>query len=126
MALAGQKVLIVEDEPSVLQMISFKLRLKGLVTFEATGAEEALEITRAEKPDLILLDVTLSPGPTGFDLCKMLKRDPKTAKIPVVMLTGRNKPSERELGLEAGARSYLTKPFSTKILMSEIEAALEG
>jgi DNA-binding response OmpR family regulator len=117
---------VVDDDPYLLSILSFKLRLKGLVPLEAFDAPSALDIARQELPQLILLDVSLTPGPTGFELCRSLKADPRTAAIPIVMLTGHNDVAERELGLSLGARAYLTKPFSTKVLMAEIEAALQA
>ena len=125
-ALTGRKVLVVDDEPYILKILSFKLRLTGMIPFEATSAEEALRIVREENPDVVLLDVSLSPGPSGFDLCRILKENPATMHLPIVMLTARSLPADRELGLRLGARSYITKPFSTKVLISEIENALEG
>jgi len=122
--LAGRKVLIVDDEPAILQIISFKLRLTGLEPVEATGGEEALRLVREKAPDLVLLDASLTPGLTGFDVCRILKENPATSHLPVVMLTARTLPSERDLGLRLGASSYLTKPFSTKVLIQEIEKAL--
>jgi two-component system phosphate regulon response regulator PhoB len=123
--LVGRKVLVVDDEPSILQILSFKLRLVGMVCFEASDAEEALRIAREESPDVVLLDVSLSPGPSGFDVCRTLKENPKTRDVPVIMLTARSLPSERDAGLAAGAFSYVTKPFNTKVLIREIEQALE-
>ncbi|MEO6323485.1 MAG: response regulator [Thermoanaerobaculia bacterium] len=125
-ALVGRKVLVVDDEPYILKILSFKLRLTGMIPFEATGAEEALRLVREENPDVVLLDVSLSPGLSGFDLCRILKENPSTMHLPIVMLTARSLPADRELGLRLGARSYITKPFSTKVLISEIENALEG
>ena len=123
--LVGRKVLVVDDEPYILKILSFKLRLAGMVPFEATGGEEALRLVREESPDVVLLDIALSPGLNGFDLCRILKENPTTAHLPIVMLTARSLPTERELGLRLGARSYVTKPFSTKVLIAEIQNALE-
>jgi DNA-binding response OmpR family regulator len=124
--LAGRKILIVDDEPYILKIVAFKLRLSGMNPYEATSGEEALRIIREESPDLILLDVSLSPGLSGFDLCRILKENPGTSRLPIVMLTARTHPSERDLGLRLGAHSYVTKPFSTKVLLREIESALEA
>ncbi len=124
--LAGKKALVVDDEPQILKILSFKLRLSGVTPLEATSGEEALRLVREEPPDLVLLDVSLTPGLTGFDLCRILKENPQTSAIPIVMLTARTLPVERDLGLRLGARSYLTKPFSTKVLMKEIADALEA
>jgi DNA-binding response OmpR family regulator len=123
-ALAGRRVLVVDDEPYILKILSFKLRLTGFDPVEASGGEEALHVARAAPPDLVLLDVSLTPGLTGFDVCRILKENPGTASIPVIMLTARTLPAERDLGLRLGAASYVTKPFSTKVLVQEIEKAL--
>ena len=125
-ALVGRKILIVDDEPYILKILSFKLRLSGMIPYEATSGEEALRVIREEAPDLILLDVSLTPGLTGFDVCRILKENPGTRALPILMLTARTLPSERDLGLRLGARSYITKPFSTKVLIREIETALES
>lgn len=123
-ARAGRKVLVVDDEPYILKILSFKLRLTGLDPVEASGGEDALRLVRETEPDLVLLDVSLTPGLTGFDICRILKENPGTASIPVIMLTARTLPAERDLGLRLGAASYVTKPFSTKVLVQEIEKAL--
>jgi DNA-binding response OmpR family regulator len=123
-ALAGRRVLVVDDEPYIQKILSFKLRLTGLDPVEASGGEEALRIVREAGPDLVLLDVSLTPGLTGFDVCRILKENPTTAGIPIIMLTARTLPAERDLGLRLGAASYVTKPFSTKVLVQEIEKAL--
>ena len=123
-ALAGRRVLVVDDEPYIQKILSFKLRLTGLDPVEASGGEEALRIVREAGPDLVLLDVSLTPGLTGFDVCRILKENPTTAGIPIIMLTARTLTAERDLGLRLGAVSYVTKPFSTKVLVQEIEKAL--
>ncbi|HQQ79737.1 MAG TPA: response regulator [Thermoanaerobaculia bacterium] len=123
-ALAGRRVLVVDDEPYIQKILSFKLRLTGLDPVEAASGEEALRLVREALPHLVLLDVSLTPGLTGFDVCRILKENPATAGIPVIMLTARTLPAERDLGLRLGAASYVTKPFSTKVLVQEIEKAL--
>jgi DNA-binding response OmpR family regulator len=123
-ALAGRRVLVVDDEPYIQKILSFKLRLTGLEPVEASSGEEALRLVREAGPHLVLLDVSLTPGLTGFDVCRILKENPATAGIPIIMLTARTLPAERDLGLRLGAASYVTKPFSTKVLVQEIEKAL--
>ncbi len=123
-ALAGRKVLVVDDEPYIVKILSFKLRLTGLDPLEASSGEDALRLVREAGPDLVLLDVSLTPGLTGFDVCRILKENPATSRIPIIMLTARTLPAERDLGLRLGASSYVTKPFSTKVLVQEIERAL--
>jgi len=123
-AIAGRKVLVVDDEPYIQKILSFKLRLTGFDPVEASSGEEALRLVREAAPDLVLLDVSLTPGLTGFDVCRILKENPGTATLPVIMLTARTLPAERDLGLRLGAASYVTKPFSTKVLVQEIEKAL--
>jgi DNA-binding response OmpR family regulator len=123
-SLAGRRVLVVDDEPYIQKILSFKLRLTGLDPVEASSGEEALRLVREAGPDLVLLDVSLTPGLTGFDVCRILKENPATSGIPIIMLTARTLPAERDLGIRLGAASYVTKPFSTKVLVQEIEKAL--
>ena len=124
--LNGLKVLVVDDEPYILKILSFKLRSSGFVPFEATGSEEALRIVREEHPDLVLLDVSLPHGLSGFDLCRILRENPATSRTPIVMLTARNLPSEKALGLQLGASAYITKPFSTRTLIEELQRVLSN
>lgn len=124
-SLAGRKILVVDDEPYILKIVAFKLRLAGLIPIEAMDGEEALRLVREERPAVVLLDVSLAGGPSGFDLCRKLKEDPSTAELPVLMLTARSLPEDRALGLSLGATSYITKPFSTKVLIDQIQQALE-
>ena len=122
--LAGKKVLVVDDEPYILKILAFKLRLQGMVPFEATGAEEAFRVAREESLDVVLLDVSLPAGLSGFEICRALKENPSTSEVPVVMLTARSLPAERDLGLRLGAVAYVTKPFSTSALVEEIRRAI--
>lgn len=122
--LAGRRVLVVDDEPYILKILAFKLRSSGFVPFEATGSEEALRIVREEHPDLILLDISLPHGLSGFDLCRILRENPGTSRTPIVMLTARNLPSEKALGIQLGASAYITKPFSTRQLIEELRRVL--
>jgi DNA-binding response OmpR family regulator len=122
--LRGRRVLVVDDEPYILKILVFKLRTSGLVPIEAADGEMALRAARAERPDAILLDLSLPPGLSGLDVLRRLKEYPGTASIPVVVLTGRTHPDERATGLRLGAARFLTKPFSTKTLLEELEGVL--
>lgn len=124
--LRGRRVLVVDDEPYILKILVFKLRTAGLVPVEAADGEEALRAAAADPPDAILLDVSLSPGLSGFDVLERLKGDPRTAEIPVIVLTGRCHPAERAMGLRLGAARFLTKPFSTKALLLELDGVLDA
>ena len=127
--LRGRRVLVVDDEPYILKILVFKLRTAGLVPVEAANGEDALRLALAEPPDAILLDLSLSPGLSGFEVLGRLKAHPRTAAVPVVVLTARTQAEERATGLRLGAARFLTKPFSTKALLVELEgilAAAEG
>lgn len=114
-----KKVLVVDDEEFVRQLIQIKLRFCGLETIEAGNGVEAIEKAMSEKPDLILLDVMM-PKMNGFEACQRLKGHPETAQIPIVMLTARGDPSAKERGENAGALEYLTKPFSPQKLAERV------
>ncbi len=116
-------ILVVEDEEDILELVAYNLRKEGYqVTCAATG-EEALRITRAEMPNLIVLDLML-PELDGLEVCRYLKRDTQTQHIPIVMLTAKGEESDIVAGLELGADDYVTKPFSPKVLMARIRAVL--
>lgn len=114
-----KKVLIVDDEEFVRQLIQIKLKFCGIETVEAGNGIEAIERAVAEKPDLILLDVMM-PKMNGFEACQRLKANQATAHIPIVMLTARGDPSAKERGENAGALEYLTKPFSPQKLAERV------
>ena len=120
--MAGQ-ILIVDDEPGIRQMLSFTLAGDGYACTEAGDIEEAHNAIQARRPDLILLDWML-PGISGLDFARRLKRDSRTADIPVIMLTAKGEESEKIKGLDSGADDYITKPFSTRELLARVRALL--
>lgn len=121
--MAGKKILIVEDEEDVTELIRYNLSNDGFCCDAAYGGREALKKISAALPDLILLDLML-PEINGLDLCKTLKRDPATAGIPVVMLTAKGTEADIVTGLEMGADDYIVKPFSPRVLLARIKAVL--
>ena len=114
-----KKVLIVDDEEFVRQLIQIKLKFCGIETVEAGNGVEAVEKAVSERPDLILLDVMM-PKMNGFEACQRLKANQETAHIPIIMLTARGDPSAKERGENAGALEYLTKPFSPQKLAERV------
>ena len=118
------KILVVDDEPDALELVSFNLKSAGFDVVTADNGNEALKKARQHVPDLILLDVLL-PEVDGLEVCKLLRRDPATAPIPIIMLTAKAGEIDRVLGLELGAEDYVTKPFSPRELMLRIRRLLE-
>ena len=111
-----QKILIVDDEPSIQELIGFNLEQSGFDTAIAADGFAALEMFESYKPDLIVLDLML-PGKDGYDVCKEIRR---TSNVPIIMLTAKETELERVLGLELGADDYMTKPFSPLELVARI------
>jgi two-component system alkaline phosphatase synthesis response regulator PhoP len=118
-----EKILIVEDEKDIVKMLEYNLKKEGFRTSSACDGEDALELANKEHPDLILLDLML-PGIDGLEVCKALKKESKTAAIPIVMLTAKTQEVDKVLGLELGADDYMTKPFSPRELIARIKAVL--
>jgi two-component system, OmpR family, alkaline phosphatase synthesis response regulator PhoP len=121
--MAGPRILAVEDEDDIRELIRFGLEKEGFSVTAAASGEEALRLAAGSPPDLILLDLML-PGLGGFDVCRALKREPRTAAVPVVMLTARGEDADVVAGLELGAEDYITKPFSPKVLAARIRSVL--
>lgn len=119
----AEKILIVEDEPDILRLIEFNLKAAGYTTLRAMTGRDALEKARLERPNLVLLDLML-PDIRGTEVCMQLKGDPKTAHIPVVMLTAKSEEVDRVVGFELGADDYITKPFSSRELTLRVRAIL--
>ena len=121
--MARARVLVIDDEPDILELVRYNLTKYGYDVTSALSGEEALRKLRACPPDLVVLDLML-PGVDGLELCKALKHDPRTATIPILMLTARSEEADIVAGLELGADDYLTKPFSPRILLARIKAVL--
>ena len=117
------KILVVDDEPDALEVLGFKLKEAGYVPIFAKDGSRALAAARDERPALIVLDLML-PEIDGLEVCKILRRDPTTAAIPILMLTARAAEMDRVLGLELGADDYVTKPFSPRELVLRIKKLL--
>ena len=117
------KILIVDDEKNIVEAIRYNLEKAGFRTLAASDGARALELARRELPDLITLDVML-PEHDGWEVCRLLRQDPRTRRIPVVMLTVKGDESDTVVGLELGADDYMTKPFSPKELVARVKAVL--
>jgi DNA-binding response OmpR family regulator len=118
------KLLVADDLVPIRQMVRITLSTQGWTIVEAKNGNEALELVHSEKPDLVLLDVDMGPGPNGFDVCRQIKADDATKDIPVVMLTAHESDSDRAIGFAAGATQYLTKPFGPLELIDTIRGIL--
>jgi DNA-binding response OmpR family regulator len=118
-----ERILVVDDEPDLLELIEVNLKGAGYVVLVASNGKDGLQIARETMPDLIVLDVML-PELGGLEVCKSLRRDPATGGIPILMLTARATEIDRVLGLELGADDYVTKPFSTRELVLRVKNLL--
>lgn len=115
----GKKVLIVEDEQNIVDILSFNLGRDGYDTLEAYDGPTGLQLALEQNPDLVLLDLML-PGMDGFDVCKKIRES--GSAIPIIMLTAREEETDKVLGLELGADDYITKPFSMRELLARVKA----
>jgi DNA-binding response OmpR family regulator len=118
------KLLIADDLVPIRQMVRITLSTQGWTILEAENGVKALEMARSEHPDLMLLDVDMGSGPSGFDVCRELKGADETKGIPIVMLTAHDSESDRAVGFAAGAAQYLTKPFGPLELIDTIRTIL--
>jgi two-component system alkaline phosphatase synthesis response regulator PhoP len=121
--MANEKILVVDDEEDILELLKFKLSREGYQVTCAASGEEALHCVRSEPPDLIVLDLML-PGIDGIEVARELKNDFTTKSIPIVMLTAKGEEADIVTGLELGADDYITKPFSPRILTARVKAVL--
>jgi len=117
------KILVVDDEPDAVELVAFNLKAAGYDVVTAAEGEEALRKARLQVPDLVILDLML-PEVDGLEVCKILRRDPATSSIPIVMLTAKAAEIDRVLGLELGADDYVTKPFSPRELVLRVKNLL--
>ena len=120
---AGKRVLIVDDEAPIREMIAVALEMAGYECLEAENVQDAHSLVVDQRPDMILLDWML-PGTSGIEFARRLKREEATAELPIIMLTAKSEEDNKIQGLDVGADDYITKPFSTRELISRIKAVL--
>jgi two-component system, OmpR family, KDP operon response regulator KdpE len=117
----NERILVVDDEPRMVRLVSEVLKAAGYRVLAAGGGESAIEIVAMERPDLVLLDIRLSRGMDGFEVCRRLR---EFSEVPVIMLTAKAQEADKIRGFDAGADDYLTKPFSARELLARIKAVL--
>ncbi|UKO99126.1 response regulator [Nostoc sp. UHCC 0870] len=116
-------ILIVEDSPSELELMSHYLQESGYNVIKASGAKEGIEKALEQKPDVIVTDVVM-PGMSGFELCRSLKRNPITAKVPIVICSSKNQAIDRLWAMKQGASEYITKPYTRELLLRAIKSVV--
>lgn len=121
--MAKERLLLIEDDKDIQELLRYNLSKEGYQIVQAFTGEEGLKAARGKSPDLIILDLML-PGMDGLEVCKLLKKEPKTEGIPVVMLTAKGEEPDVVAGLEIGAEDYILKPFSPKVLIARIRTVL--
>lgn len=119
----AKKILVVDDEKDIVDLIAYNLDREGFAVVRAFNGQAAWDKVRAEKPDLVVLDLML-PGMSGLEICKRIRGDAMTRNLPVIMLTARTDPVDIVLGLELGADDYVTKPFGVRELVARVRAVL--
>lgn len=119
------KILLVDDEPDLVQLVSMRLTSAGYEVEVAYDGQEALEKVKQSKPDLMILDLML-PKMNGYKVCRLLKFDERTKEIPILIFTARAQVEDITLATECGADAYLTKPFEAKVLLAKIQELLAG
>ncbi len=117
------RILVIEDEPDLQQILAYNLRKEGYEVLQALDGGEGLRVAKAQKPDLVMLDLML-PDLPGTEVCKALKADASTRDIPILMLTAKGEEIDRVLGFELGAEDYVVKPFSVRELLLRVQAIL--
>jgi phosphate regulon transcriptional regulator PhoB len=118
-----QRILVVDDEQDILELVTYNLKKEGYLVEEARTGDQALRLVRERPYQLILLDLML-PGLSGMELCRIFKQDPETAQVPIIMLTARSEEMDKVMGLETGADDYITKPFSVRELLARVKSVL--
>lgn len=124
-AAKGKKILIVDDEPSIVLSLEFLMEKAGYTVFTAGDGESAMDKARTEKPDLVLLDINL-PGRSGFEICQSMRENPAWKDVRIVMLTAKGRDVDREKGFAMGADDYITKPFSTQEVVDTIGRLIDN
>ena len=121
--MSKERILVVDDEEDILELVRFNLSREGYDVMVAASGEKAVDITHKELPHLIVLDLML-PGIDGLEVTRILKNNPETRRIPIVMLTAKGEEADVVAGLELGADDYVVKPFSPRILLARVRAVL--
>lgn len=121
--MAKEHILVVDDEEDILELVRYNLVKEGYRVTTVASGEEALKSARSALPDIILLDLML-PGVDGLEVCRVLKQDPKTRHVPIIMLSAKGEEADIVTGLELGAADYVTKPFSPRVLLARLRAVL--
>jgi phosphate regulon transcriptional regulator PhoB len=116
-------VLVVDDEKDLVELVKYHLEKEGLKCLEARDGETALQLAKERTPDLVVLDLML-PGLDGLEICRKLRKDPKTSSMAIIMLTAKAEEVDRIVGLEMGADDYMVKPFSPRELVARVKAVL--
>jgi DNA-binding response OmpR family regulator len=116
-------ILVVEDDPTVLETMAHNLQEEGYQVLTAEDGERALELVRASKPDLVVLDIML-PRLDGLAVCRLMRKDPELAEIPIIMLSARGTQGDKMVGLDSGADDYITKPFGLGEFLARVRAVL--
>jgi twitching motility two-component system response regulator PilG len=117
--LRKKRVLVVEDEESLLKLETILLTVKGFEVIGAVTGKMAIDKIGTEEFDLVLLDIML-PDVDGFEVCRQIRKDPRTAAVPIIMLTGKKSKEDHDKGVSCGANSYLVKPFKSAMIIDEI------
>jgi len=117
------KILIVDDDISITELMKALVKIEGHEPTTVNNSMQAMEIAQTVNPDLITLDLMM-PGMTGFELCKLLREDPKFAETPIVIVSAKDDPESKQQAMEAGAKDYLTKPFGMEELMGKIKSLI--
>jgi two-component system alkaline phosphatase synthesis response regulator PhoP len=121
--MSRERILVVDDEEDLLELVNYNLSREGFRVECVASGEAALAAARKNLPDLVVLDLLL-PSVDGLEVCRLLKNDPKTKHIPIIMLTAKSEESDMVTGLELGADDYMTKPFSPRVLLARVKAIL--
>lgn len=121
--MAKKKILLIDDEPDILEIMSYNLEIEGFVVYQALNGIEGLDIAKKSRPDLIVVDVMM-PEMDGIETCQLLRKEKSLQKTAIVFLTARSEEYSQIAGFEAGADDYITKPVKPKIFLSKIKAIL--
>jgi phosphate regulon transcriptional regulator PhoB len=118
-----KKILVADDEKDIVELVAFNLEREGFAVSRAYDGQKAWEMVNAEKPDLVILDLMM-PELSGMEVCGRIRRQERTASLPIIMLTAKSDPVDKILGLEIGADDYITKPFHVRELIARVRAVL--